>query len=678
MRLYSYVLLLLFFCSVYTMWGQEPVFTGVNFTDFKLENGLRVIVLKDSTSQYFTADLLVDYPLVLEGEHQGVGTLVTRSLSAGTKLHSKVEIDALLRSSHCTLDATIQRQLKMEGPLEEREAVLSLLAELVQQATFPEQELAQQKAASQRNIEDAENSVFVQSMFLANQLSFGADHPYGQRMTLESLANISSETCQQFYKKYYRPVVSYLVLTGNFEAKEARFLAEKYFGNWSVSGAMFAAFHDPAPLPLSTRLSFVNIPGASDLSLDVGYAISLRPGTDDELKVALLEELLEERLSRTSWNMNSKKAMFRANPHLGFFRVHTDGFLPDMVEEVISDILSALGSLRNDLVDPATLATAKTALLTKNFRFRNFSSDSKRKANEALSIIRFKLPRNYYDNDVQRINAITPADLLEVAREYLLPGRAHIVIAGDQAIAPSLTRFAGDGKVHYYTREGKEIEAMDLQLVTENITSENVVQKYLAAIGGRSRLATVTDLTLEAEAKLQSETLVMTRVKKNDKMFLGQFRIGDLNILKMIFDGQAARMIQGNRQEEVTEEDLEKFRAYAVAFPELKYQDQGYQLKVTGSAVLNNQNVHIIEVTTPSGKVSSQYFDTSTGFLVRSVTEDNDKMLIWDYSDYQGVDGVKFPHQLVLTGLLEEPLLFRVKTLKLNQGIPDDLFNVED
>jgi predicted Zn-dependent peptidase len=677
MRLYSYVLLLLFCCSGHTLWSQEQVATAVKFTDFKLENGLRVIVLNDTTLQGFSANLLVDYPLVLEGELKGVSTLVGQLLGTGTKLHNKTEIDSLLDLSSCTINAMGQ-QLQLQGSLEKREAILSLLAEIVQQATFPEEEVERLKAALKRITEATDTSVTTSSNHLSNQLVFGADHPYGERVSIENLVNISSETCQQFYKKYYRPIVSYLVLTGNLQAKEARFLVEKYFGNWRVQGAMFAAFYNPAPLPLKTRLSFVNIPAAPAVGLEIGYSIPLRPGSEDELKVALLKQVLDEKLVRASWNPLGNIVSAVADPYVGVFRVSPSILPPELVEQAIDDILATLSNLRNQLVDQQALVAAKANLTSQYIMYHDLLMHKEGRAGKALSIVRFKLPRNYYDNYLQRLNEITAADLLEVAREYLLPGRAHIVVAGDQAIAPSLTRFAGDGKVHYYTKEGKEIESMDLELATESITAEQVVEKYLVATGGRARLTAVNDLWLEAEAKLHTETMVMTRVKKNNEMFLEQFRIGNLNILKIIFDGQVARVIQGNRQEEVTEEDVEKFRADAVIFPELKYQDQGYQLKVAGSAVLNNQNVHILDVITPSGKSSSQYFDSSNGFLVRSVTEENAKMLIWDYSDYRAVEGVKLPHQLVLTGLLEEPLLFRVKSLKLNQAITEDLFKIED
>lgn len=678
MRLYSYVLLLLFCCSTHVLWSQEPLSTAVKFTDFKLENGLRVIVLNDTTLQGFSANLLVDYPLVFEGELKGVSTLVGQLLGTGTKLHNKTEIDSLLHLSSCTMNAMGQ-QLQLQGALEKREAILSLLAEMVQQATFPEQEVERLKAALKRITEATDTSVTTSSNQLSNQLIFGADHPYGERISIENLANISPETCQQFYQKYYRPIVSYLVLAGNIQAKEARFLVEKYFGNWRVQGAMFAAFYNPAPLPLKTRLSFVNMPAAPAVGLEIGYAIPLRPGMEDELKVALLKQVLDEKLVRASWNPLGNIVSAVADPQVGIFRVSPSVLPPERVEEAINDILVTLSNVRNQLVDQQTLAAAKANLTSQYLMYHDLLMHQEGRAGKALSIVRFKLPRNYYDNYLQRLNELTAADLLEVAREYLLPGRAHIVLAGDQAIAPSLARFAGDGKVHYYTKEGQEIESMDLELATENITAKEVVEAYLAAIGGRSRLTEVKDLTWEAAAKVQEEALVMTRIKKNDEMFFGQLRIGDMNILKIFFDGQSARVFQGNQEDEdVSEEDLEKFRTYAVIFPELKYHDQGYQLKVAGSAVLNNHNVHILDVITPSGKSSSQYFDTSTGFLVRSVTEEDGKIQIWDYSDYRAVDGVKFPHQSVLTGLLEQPLLFHVKSLKLNQAVTDDLFKIED
>ncbi|WP_020537745.1 insulinase family protein [Lewinella cohaerens] len=677
MQYKSFVLFFLLCCLGNTLWGQEQASAAVDFTDFKLENGLRVIVLNDTSSHRFSADLVLDYPLVKEGEYKGVGELVQRLLPVGTKMHTKSEIDSLLKVLDCSL-ASGSTALRLSAPSENKEAVLALLAELIQHPTFPEPALEMLKEEFKGDLDRADYSIIDQSSNLFNQLSFGADHPYGERVSKSSVANVTQETCQNFHRKYYRPIVAYLVIAGNIEAKEVRFLAEKYFGNWRGQGAMFAAFYNPAPLPESTRLSFVNVPSAKDISIEVGYAIPLRPSSEDVLKVEVLEQLVEARLAEKSWNEYDDIVTVIPDQHLGFLKV-APGVLPhEMAEDAIKDILDVLSVFRNQLVTKEALANAKASLISQSRKNQEVLFHQDGKAGRALSIVRFKLPRNYYNDYFQRINNITSAGILEVAREYLLPGRAHIIVAGDQVIAPSLARFAGDGKVHYYNKEGAELEMVEMTSITENVTAEGVIEKYLSAIGGRERLAAVTDFQMEAEAKLQAETMIMTRAKKNDEMFFGEFHIGDLEFAKIVFDGNNARILRTNTPKEITEEDLEMCRSLAVTFPQLRYQEEGVELKLTGSEVLNRKNVHSIEVTSTSGRQSIHYYDTRTGYLVRVVGGIDGDGIVTDFSDYRTTNGVKFPHQIIMTGgFIEESLIFQVTTLKVNQGVSDDLFKVE-
>lgn len=677
MRYKSFILLFLLCCLGNALWGQEQTSARFDFTDFKLENGLRVIVINDTTGHRFSADLVVDYPLVQEGEYAGVSSLVQSLLRTGTKLHTKEEIDSLANASDCNVLA-IKRDLLLWAPAENKEAVLSLLAELIQYPTFPETELEKQKEFLRGGLALADNSVAAQSEMLADQLFYGIDHPYGERTSRESLANISQETCLSFHEKYYRPIVSYLVLFGDIQAKEGRFLAEKYFGNWRGQGSMFAAFHNPDPLPESRRLSFVNVPSASSVSVDFGYAIPLRPNSEDVLKVKLLEELVEAKLATTIWNGYGNVVSIVPDKHLGSLRISTNEIPLEMAEMAIADIFDVLSSSREQLVTKQALADAKTSVIDKFLEEKNLFYNQFMKAGRVLSTVRFKLPRNYYNDYLQQINSITSSELLEVAREYLLPGRAHIVVAGDQAIAPSLAQFAGDKKVHYYTQQGVEMEMVEMEAVTENVTAQGVIEKYLSAIGGRERLAAVTDFQMEAEAKLQAETMLMTHFQKNDGMLLVEISIGDLELVKFVSDGKTEGVFRVNTPQEITELDEAKQRSIAGIFPELNYQEKDFQIKLTGTAVLNKKNVHSVEITKPDGRESTHYYDTRTGHLVRTVSYDEGDGVVTDFSDYRTINGVKFPHQIIITGgFIEESLLFQVTTLKVDQGISDDLFKVE-
>ena len=48
----------------------------------------------------------------------------------------------------------------------------------------------------------------------------------------EDVENISIDLCKEYYKTYFRPNISYLVIVGDISLDKAKELSEKYFGSW--------------------------------------------------------------------------------------------------------------------------------------------------------------------------------------------------------------------------------------------------------------------------------------------------------------------------------------------------------------------------------------------------------------------------------------------------------------
>ena len=63
-------------------------------------------------------------------------------------------------------------------------------------------------------------------------LRFGANHPFGEFETNESLNNISLKDIQNYYKKYAIPNNAYLTVVGDVQYDEIKSLVESLFGDW--------------------------------------------------------------------------------------------------------------------------------------------------------------------------------------------------------------------------------------------------------------------------------------------------------------------------------------------------------------------------------------------------------------------------------------------------------------
>jgi predicted Zn-dependent peptidase len=66
---------------------------------------------------------------------------------------------------------------------------------------------------------------------------------------------------------------------------------------------------------------------------------------------------------------------------------------------------------------------------------------------QMLPLVTYGLPLNFYDTAVQKIGAVTQADVQRVARKYVDPDRLTIVIVGDRKLIEPGLRALNPGEI---------------------------------------------------------------------------------------------------------------------------------------------------------------------------------------------------------------------------------------
>src|SRR5206468_10443535 len=72
-------------------------------------------------------------------------------------------------------------------------------------------------------------------------------------------------------------------------------------------------------------------------------------------------------------------------------------------------------------------------------------------------LLAFGLPLDYYDHYVDRINAITAADVQRVARQYIDPDHFDIVVVGDKSQIEAGIKALNEGPIVYRDLWGQEV-----------------------------------------------------------------------------------------------------------------------------------------------------------------------------------------------------------------------------
>src|SRR5581483_7506533 len=192
-------------------------------------------------------------------------------------------------------------------------------------------------------------------------------------------------------------------------------------------------------------------------------------------------------------------------------------------------------------------------------------------------------------------------------------------------------------------------------------TADQVLDRYLEALGGAQRLAAVTSLTAKGTYKgfsdIDSNALELYAKAPNQRTTIVHTPNGDSTA---VYDGHAAWNAAPATDSpvpvlELTGGDLDGARLDAeLAFP-AQIKQLLRQWRVGYPATIDDKDMQVVQGTSDGRYPVNFYFDKKSGLLVRLVRYTDSPIGLSptqiDYSDYRDVSGVKMPHKWTVTWL---------------------------
>ncbi|WP_144281136.1 hypothetical protein [Chryseobacterium echinoideorum] len=191
--------------------------------------------------------------------------------------------------------------------------------------------------------------------------------------------------------------------------------------------------------------------------------------------------------------------------------------------------------------------------------------------------------------------------------------------------------------------------------VKYQLTPQQIIDKYIEAIGGRSKLESVKSSISEDVISTQGVEINSVTKKMGNKFRSVQTIMGREII--SVFDGEKGYSNQTGQRVDFTSDrilELKKGRTIdALGFEASKF------TSASESSEGKNYNVLISNGT-------KLYFDTSTGLLYKTVNAQSSAVI----KSYITIDGVKFPELIEAEGGGQK---VAIKTIKvtLNSGVSD-------
>jgi zinc protease len=426
-----------------------------------LPNGLKVIVSERRELPVVAASLVFGSGSGANpADMPGLANFTAAMLDEGTKTRNALKIAdevAQLGTTLSTSSSMDAVQVSMTTLAPQFPRALDLMADVVLNPTFPQEEVERQRASRLANlVAQKSNPSQIASRVMAAVL-YGPAHPYGYTDlgTEGSNKSLSRDAMLGYWKQHLVPGNAALVVVGAISRQEVQALAAKAFAGWNGKPAQRTTL--PAPGGTAAKLIIVDLPGTAQTQLRVA-GVGVARSTPDFEAIEVVNTLLGGLFtSRINLNLREDKGYsygafstfaFRREP--GPFYVGT-GVRTDATAPSVTEIYDEIRKMKDVQVSVDELSLGKDNLVRSmpgRFETTGQTADS------FATLFVYDLGLDYYSKYIERVGALDAATAHAAARKYLVPERMLVVAVGDrQKIQADLEKL-NLGAVEYRDPEG--------------------------------------------------------------------------------------------------------------------------------------------------------------------------------------------------------------------------------
>lgn len=426
--------------------GPTPPFELPATTNFTLPDGLKVTLVPYGAVPKTNVSLAVRVGNVDEKADQtGLADLMGKLLLQGTKTRSAVQVAETAAKLGGPLTVNVradESSLDIECLGDSTAEAIRLVAEVARTPAFPAAELARLKGDLLREvaIERSQPQPLADESYAR---AIYGNHPYGRVLPVAAqVEKFTLEQARQLWASHAGADRAHLYVVGRFDPAAVRAAIEQAFGGWAKAKA--AARPRPAPRG-GKRVFLVDRPGAIQSTVRLGLPV-VPPTSPDYIPLVVTDAMLGGSFgSRITANIREKhgytyspRSTLATHPGAGTWTQSADITTKDTAA-ALREVVNEVDRMRSEPPGAEEL-TGVQKYVAGTFVLRNSSRAG------IIAQLRFVnlygLPADWLRTYVQRVEALTPADITRMAKKYLDPSRMTLVVVGDRkVIEESLKQF---------------------------------------------------------------------------------------------------------------------------------------------------------------------------------------------------------------------------------------------
>lgn len=432
-------------------YGQDKPLPTPQVIESRLPNGLTVWVVQRPGFPKVTAMLTVRGGSASDPQDlAGLSEVLTEALKGGTKTRSAQRIAQELQAVGAELSVNSSKDatfVALDGISTGLPTMLKVLADVVQNATFPVQEVELARANALQGLKAAESTPEFAVDKAFNAAVYGA-HPYGVISgTAASYSAMTRDVLVREWQRRFRPEQALLLVVGAADPRQVNVAIVKELGTWKGVGEGVSPTAAPPALG-PTKILAVERPGSVQSEIRVGRPMP-GPADPDYFPVQVANTIFGGAFSsRLVENIREDKG-YTYSPRIGVSPSEKGSLL--RVRAAVRNEVTG-GALLEIFYEldrmGATLPTADELARAKRFLSGIFTLQNQTQGAVAGTLARywvFGLPPAALGEYVPKVNAVTAEKVREAGNKYFTSRSQTVVIGGDVAkIQAEITPF---GKV---------------------------------------------------------------------------------------------------------------------------------------------------------------------------------------------------------------------------------------
>ena len=435
------------------------------FREVALPNGMTLLLVENHEQPTLSVSLSFRAGTVYDpAGKEGVAAIVAELLTKGTPTRDAEQIAAAIEGVGGSIGASAGDDfltVSADVLSDHADLAFTLLGDVTQRATFPDQELdlARTRFLSALEVELSQADNVAARAF---QKEIYGRNPYGRNTSVGSYRAITRNDVVAFAGRRVRPGGSLLVVAGDITLPRARELATQAFGSWRGAATPTPVF-PAAPAKRGTDILLVNRPGSVQsnivignttfLPTDTGYYAAriathvLGGGSDSRLFMILREQ--------KSWTYGSYAAL-RRNRGLGYWEATFEG-RTEVTDSALTELLHQIDRVRTEIIPDSELGAAK-GFLVGSFPL---TIETPRQIAQVVTTARLLgLGSDYVQRYRERLAAVTGARARAAGQRVFKRDALTLVVVGDAKVL--YDKLKPIAPVRLVDIEGKPLDPADL------------------------------------------------------------------------------------------------------------------------------------------------------------------------------------------------------------------------